>query len=185
MEIPKIRLNYQLLIAALLVAVGIGLRLVPHIPNFAPVAAIALFAGALLGWRMAIWLSLIIMAVSDLFIGFYSGFYFTWIGFLLIAVFGVSLRNSHFLTRVSAGAVGGGMIFYLVSNFGVWLTSTMYPLTFAGLLQSYAMGIPFFRTSLLANLFYAAVLFGSYEVVRYMVVHRRKSVALQTPLVHS
>lgn len=169
METNKI--NTAALIALSLILIGISMRLVPHIPNFAPIGAIALFSGALLGWRTAVWLPLLIMMASDFIIGFYSGILFTWMGFILTAIFGMLFRRSTFTKRVTFGALGSGLIFFIVSNFGTWIASGMYPPTFAGLVECYYMALPFLRTSLLADAMFSIVLFGTFAVAVKMCDH--------------
>ncbi|MEZ5024435.1 MAG: DUF6580 family putative transport protein [Chitinophagales bacterium] len=66
---------------------------------------------------------------------------------------------------VLGGAVGGSMLFYLVSNFGVWLMGTMYTKTFAGLMECYAAGIPFYRGTLFGDVIYSAILFGAFGLI--------------------
>jgi hypothetical protein len=65
--------------------------------------------------------------------------------------------------------MASGMVFFIVSNFGVWVTSGMYAHTLDGLLECYVMALPFFRTSLMADLFYSAVLFGLYAAAVHAV----------------
>lgn len=175
MEARKNTITIQTIIAVALVIAGAALRLAPHVPNFAPVGAIALFGGAVLGWRLAVWLPLAVMMISDLVLGFYSGIEFTWAGFLLVALFGTQLRGARFLTRVTLGTLGSGIIFFIVSNFGSWLTSGMYEPTLEGLVRCYYMALPFFRTSLLADAFYGVLLFGIYEAASaYIAAHQAK-----------
>lgn len=169
MEIRKGAVNWQLIAALLLVVAGTALRLLPHVPNFAPVGAIALFGGVVLGWRLAVWLPLALMICSDFFIGFYPGIEFTWAGFLLVALFGTLLKHVGLAGRIVIGGTASGLLFFIVSNFGVWLTSGMYVHTFNGLVQCYGMALPFFRVSLMADLFYSAVIFGLYELVPNIV----------------
>lgn len=157
-------LSKPLLLAVGLAGLGIVLRVVPHTDNFAPIGAIALFAGAILGLRYALWLPLSIMVVSDLIIGLHSTILFTWGGFLLVALFGTLLQGTRNRYRVPFGAAGGALIFYFVSNFGVWLEGRLYPPTWHGLIDSYVMALPFLRVSFIADLCFAALLFGAYAL---------------------
>lgn len=167
MEIHKPSVKVQLIIALALIACGVMMRFIPHVPNFAPIGAIALFGGVMLNWRLAIWLPLAAMMISDVFLGFYQGIIFTWLGFLLVAGFGMLLKNKNFIKKVALGAPVAAIIFYLVSNFGVWLTSGMYSMTLVGFVDCYVQAIPFFRTTLLGDLFFSGVLFGAYEIATY------------------
>lgn len=151
-------------IAITLIVAGIALRLLPHTGNFAPVGAIALFGGAVLSVRISWWLPLVIMAISDLFLGLHDTIFFTWGGFLLVALFGMSLKNQTSWLRVPLGALGAAIIFFVVSNFGVWVEGKLYPHTWQGLVDCYVIALPFLKTSLLADVVYSAVLFGVYAL---------------------
>ncbi len=152
---------------------AIVLRFLPHPPNFAPVAAMSLFAGCYLSGGAGIILALGAMAISD-FIGhslgiagmhFYSSATMLTVYFAiaLTALVGRALRGR---TRwVPLAAVTGTAIFFLLTNFACWLDPMMgYPRTLAGLGQCYWAAIPFARNSLLGDLFYSAILFGGYAV---------------------
>jgi hypothetical protein len=175
MEIRKIKLSWTQAVAITLIIFGILLRLLPHMPNFAPVGAIALFGGAVLGWRTAVWLPLIIMMGADMVIGMYPGMIFTWAGFVLVSLFGTMLRNASLPVRIGVGAIGSGVIFFIVSNFGVWAVGGLYPHTITGMIDCYYMALPFFRTSLLADLFYSTVLFGTYELAVHFAALRQRA----------
>lgn len=167
MEIRKSTISSQLGIVLSLIGIGVALRFVPHAPNFAPIGAIALFGGALLSWRLAVWLPLAVMMASDMVLGFYPGIEYTWAGFLLVALLGGLFRSRGLLPRILLGGTASATIFFIVSNFGVWLSSGMYAHTAAGFMECYAMALPFFRMTLVADVFYAGVLFGAYELARY------------------
>src|SRR5688572_5997214 len=158
------RVTHNSLIAGALIGAGILLRLIPHAANFAPVGAIALFGGAVLPPMLGWWLPLAIMVVSDLFLGLHGTIIFTWGGFLLVGLFGMTLRNTNNWLRIPLGALGGGLIFYIVSNFGVWAEGKLYAQTLQGLANCYIAGLPFLKMSLLADLVFSAALFGAYAL---------------------
>lgn len=159
----------QTLVAGALIVAGVLLRLVPHMANFAPVGAIALFGGAVLNPRLAILLPLAIMGVSDIILGLHGTVLFTWGGFVLVGLTGMLLRNSSTWVRVPVGAVAGAVIFYTVSNFGVWVEGTLYPHTLQGLLDCYVAGLPFLKVSLMADLVFSAALFGTYALANHRI----------------
>lgn len=175
MEVRKISGRLQVCTGLLLVATGLVVRLLPHAPNVAPVGALAVFAGAALSWRAGLAVPLGIMALSDCIIGLYSGVPYTWLGFGLAGLYGAAaLRHQPFLRRSILGALGGGIIFYLVSNFGVWLQSGMYAHTWQGLLDCYTLALPFFRNSLLADAAYLPLLF-TVHAAGWRLLQRRLS----------
>ncbi|HEX7963305.1 MAG TPA: DUF6580 family putative transport protein [Candidatus Saccharimonadales bacterium] len=169
----EIRINRKLAWVALaLLAFGVLMRLLPHPANLAPVGAIALFGGAVLPRRLAWWLPVAIMVVSDLFIGTYHGIVFTWAGFLLVGLYGMSLRRMHGLPRVVIGVAGSSVIFFLVSNFGVWAQGQLYAHTWTGLAQCYTLALPFFRNTFIGDALYAGLLFGLYAFAQSRVAAR-------------
>ncbi len=166
----EIRINRTLVwVAISLVVFGVVMRLLPHPANLAPVGAIALFGGAVLPRKLGWWLPLAIMIASDLLIGFYNGILFTWAGFLLVGLLGMGLRTMSNWLRVPIGAMAGAIIFFAVSNFGVWLQGHMYAHTWAGLVQCYEMALPFFRNTFFGDFLYSWLLFGVYALATQYV----------------
>ena len=151
-------------------------RLVPHPPNFLSVGGMALFGAAYYNRRylsylipvIAMWLSdlavnnILYAQYFDHFVWFYSGAGFTYGAFLLIVLFGTFILKKVRITNLIAAALGASAIFFAVSNFGVWLSSGLYPHTASGLMSCYAAGLPFFQNTLLGNLFYCGLLFGAF-----------------------
>ena len=166
----EIRVSRPLVWAAVaLVGFGVIMRLLPHPANLAPVGAIALFGGAILPRRLGWWLPLTVMVLSDLLLGLYNGVLFTWLGFVLVGLFAMSLRGQSNWFRVPFGALASAIIFFIVSNFGVWLQGQMYAHTWAGLLQCYHMALPFFRNTFFGDFLYSWLLFGIYALaVRFV-----------------
>lgn len=155
------------LLPVLLILIGIAGRMVPHPPNFAPITAIALFGGFYLPGRYALLVTFAALFLSDLLIGFYGQtMIFVYLSFLISNLVGIILRGNKKLETLVSASLICSIIFFLVTNFGVWLDPlSSYPKTFNGLMQSYFMAIPFFRNTFLGDLFYTGVLFGSYEIL--------------------
>lgn len=154
--------HINLAIALCLIVLAISLRILPHPANFAPVAAVAIFGGAILPRRLAIWTPVAAMAASDLVIGLHNLVALTWGCYALIA-----LASSYFLKKPSfkrglALTISGSLFFFFVTNFAVWLWGGMYERTWAGLIQCFTMAIPFFRNTALSDLIYTGALFGAY-----------------------
>lgn len=160
--VKKSQLN--LLIALCLIAIGVSLRLLPHPANFAPVAAIALFGGAILPRRLAVWIPLAAMVLSDAAIGFHNLIAVTWGCYVLIALASSHWLRNRGLARGAFLTVSSSVFFFVVTNFAVWLTSGMYEHTWAGLARCYSLALPFFRNTLLSDLIYTAALFGVFAL---------------------
>ena len=148
----------------LLFVVGITSRLFPHLPNFAPIIAIALFSGAYLKKKHSLWVPISLYVVSDLIIGLHSVVLFTWGSVLLISLLGRLLRKRRSLTTNLVYALAASFIFFIISNFGVWLNG-WYGYSFSGLVQCYIMAIPFLRISLVANVMYMLLLTSVYSFI--------------------
>jgi hypothetical protein len=154
----------------LIILLAVLARFIPHVPNFSPVYGALLFGGARLKKRDSIWFPVVLLAASDFVLTtFVYHLRIGWVELVQIAAFGSiaaigwSLRQRVTLMRLSIAGVGGATAFYLISNFGVWLGWRMYPPTWAGLVQCYVAGIPFYGYSLLSTVLFSAVLFGLYE----------------------
>lgn len=161
---------FPLMIFSALVALAVVGRLVPHYPNFTPVAATALFGSFLLRRRFAIFIPLTAMLVSDLFIGFYE-----WKIMLVVyaalsfpILFGELLRRRLQVTTVAASSLAASVVFFTTTNFAVWFFGSMYSHGLKGLLECYAAGVPFFKYTLAGDAFWAASLFSAYALVRYV-----------------
>ena len=166
---------------AALILVAALTRLLPHPPNFSPVEAIALFGGAYFASRTwAVLVPLAGMFVSDLVLGaVMGGTYFEyfatpsfWVVYACIALtclMGFGLRGKVSGGRVLGYSLAGSVLFFIVTNFGAWLGASMYPQTMAGLGAAYVAGIPFFQWTVLGTLFYSAVLFGGFALLRRRV----------------
>lgn len=175
MEVPKIITKHaSLLFIIALIAFGIIWRLSPHIPNFAPISAIALIAGLALGWRQSLWTVAGVMVISDVIIGFYPGILWTWLSFALIICLGLAIKSLPAYWRAPIGALSASLVFFLVSNFGTWVASGMYSHTVAGFVQCYVMALPFLKATLLSDFFFITIALIAYEAVSYS----RKKVAI-------
>lgn len=166
---------YHLVNPFLIITFAALLRLLPHPPNVAPIAAMALFGGVYLNKKYALIFPLLALFISDLFIGFYgaSMMAFVYGSFLLTGCIGIFLKNHKKPAVIIAASLFSSLLFYLITNFGVWLTGTLYPKTLSGLLESYIMAIPFFRNTLIGDLLYTGIFFGSYELVLKFLIPKR------------
>ena len=154
----------------LIIGLAVAARLLPHPPNFAPIAAMALFGGAYLSPRYAILVPLLALFLSDLFIGFYSPVVMISVygSFVLTGALGIWLKKRRNPRNMVLAAVGSSLLFFLITNFAVWAAGA-YARDPSGLLQSYVAGLPFLKNTLAGDLFYTISFFGGYELALKLV----------------
>lgn len=142
-------------------------RLLHVVPNVSPIAAMALFAGAQFAdRRMAFMVPLAAMLISDLVLGLHATLPFVYAAFALTVLMGLLLRGRSSPLAVLGTATAASLLFFLLSNLGVWLTMDMYPPTAEGLAQAYAAGLPFYRNTLAGDLLFTGLLFGGFAVAQ-------------------
>jgi hypothetical protein len=174
----NVKENYFLLTIFIVLAgaLAMGVRLLPHAPNFTPMGALALFVGAYLArtHKAALLIPVLLMFLSDLFIGFYDLrlMAVVYASFLVYGIIGMFVIKQKSAPTVLLGSIGGALFFYLATNFAVWAFSPFYTHNIQGLLLSYEMALPFFRFTLLGDLFFTGVFFGSYEFVIHFLRQR-------------
>ena len=173
------KLNLQTGILCIIILLAAFTRIMPHPPNFSPMAAIGLFGAAHFSkkWQAffiplaGIWLSDLVINNyvynSSTFIWFYGGFIWQYLSYAVIIVAGLFIFDK----GISAGKTVGAMlsssgIFFLISNFGVWAGGLMYPKNIGGLLTCYAAGIPFVHNTILSDVLFTTVLFGTYYLLQ-------------------
>ncbi len=172
------------IVAFIVFVVGL-FRLVPHafsLPgmfNFSPLGGMALFGAAYFSRKyMAFLLPFLALWISNLLVNnlFYSRFYdgFVWftnwevyLAFAMIVVLGFGMLKKISPGRVLAASLSASVLFFLVTNFFVWYSGTMYPKNAGGLLTCYVSAIPFFWNTLAGDLLYAALLFGGFEWMKH------------------
>ena len=154
------------LLSAILAAAS--LRLVPHPPNFSPIDAMALFSGAYLGRRwLAFAAPFLALLLSDAVLGFYQGMEFQYVSVVLIVILGAIVLPRTSIPRVGAASLASSILFFVVSNFGVWLAGSTslhpyYAPNVAGLIACYVSAIPYWGYTVAGDLFYSAAIFGLY-----------------------
>ena len=159
------------MLAILLLAFGIGSRLLAHAPNFTPIISLALFSGVYLPRRYALWLPLVLMILSDLMIELHDTIFFTWGSVLLITAIGLWVKNHKNFGTILGANVVAAILFFLITNFGAWLS--LYPHTMEGLKNCYVLAIPFFRNTFFSTMLYSVILFGSFEFIALRVKKTR------------
>ena len=172
--------NITLIVA--LIFLGISSRFlflvdgVPSIPNFTAIGAVALFGSYFLRKKSSIVIPLLVLWVSDLVLNnvvyaeYFDSFSFfgdPWVygGFVATILVGWYLIKKLSVKNVVSASILGALIFFIITNFSVWLTSGLYTKDISGFFTCYIKAIPFFRNALLGNLFFSAVLFGAYSLI--------------------
>ena len=139
------------------IAIAILFRLVPHLPNVTPIAAAALFSGVYFTNKTyAFVIPLLIMFLSDLFLGFSGITLFVYAAFALVSYIGISSKKMTLKTILLSS-----ISFFIITNFGVWLLA--YPKSLNGLLECYTLAIPFFRNSLIGDFVFSGILYFGFE----------------------
>ena len=141
-------------------------RFIPHPPNFTSLIALSFYVPALLGMRY-IPAVIISFAITDFIIGYHTGTHWTW-GSVLIIGFISSYFTKDLFFRL-LGAVFAGVIFFLITNFGVW-TSGMYGYTFKGLLNCFVLAIPFFTFTLISTLIYSVIIETFFKIYKVKIL---------------
>ena len=163
-----------------------AMRLLPHPPNMTPVAAMALFGGVYFATkRTAFLVPLAAMYLSDLVLGFfvYDFGWFHWFmpfvyaSFAVTVCLGLLIRRRLTLLTVGEAALTGSVLFFILTNFGVWLAGNLYPKTVAGLISCYVAAVPFFRNMLVGDAAYTLVLFGGFALAQRFLPFLREEPA--------
>ncbi len=169
------------LIAVVALIVGaVASRLVPHPWNLTSVAAVALFSGAYLDdRRLAFAVPLAALLISDTVLGFYKGMAVVYLGFALIVGLGVLLRRHRSAPVIAGATLAGSLLFFGLSNLGVWAFGGLYPHSLAGLGSCFVAALPFYRGTLEGDVLYSAILFGGFALLeRKVTVLREPASAL-------
>ena len=127
----------------------------------------ALFGGAYFSdRRVAFIVPFLALLLSDVLIGLHDTMVYVYAGFALTVVIGVWIGQKLNISRIAIAVLVASGLFFVITNFGAWVTSGLYPMTAEGLLQAYIAAIPFFQNSLLGNLVFTALLFGGYALLQ-------------------
>lgn len=154
-------------ILTLMIFAAAFIRLIPHPPNFAPIAAMALFGGAYFNKKWAAFLvPLAAMFITDLILGFHETMWAVYLSFALIVVIGMTMLKAKKVSSIFLASVISSVSFFIITNFGIWLSTSYYAKTGVGLAACYTAAVPFFHQTLLSDLFFVGVLFGLYQLAK-------------------
>ncbi len=174
----------NLLFVIVLILSAAASRLLPHPPNFTPVGAMALFAGAVMGSRFISYLiPVLAMFMADLalnnivyaeysegFVWFTEGAIWIYGGILAMVFLAPKLIKKISAKSIVLASLVGAAVFFLLSNFGVWLGGALYAKSLTGLIACYGAALPFFLNSILGNLVFGGAMFGIYHLVQTKVL---------------
>lgn len=164
-----------------LIGIGVAGRLIPHVPNMTPLTAITLAGSRYVGRTWAIAIPIAAMLVSDVVIGWYDWRILASV-YLSVALMGLlsfSVRKRIGMLTSGVVVIGSSLVFFLITNFAVWLFSPWFDKSFSGLMYAYELGIPFFRSMMIGDLIYTPLLFGAIELALLLSVlpHPRRAAA--------
>ena len=146
---------------------GAVMRLVPHWPNFTPIAAMALFAGANIKKKnLAFLIPFAALFLSDMVLGFHKWMIAVYISFAMVVFIGMWLRSRIKVGSVLLATLGSSILFFIITNFAMWIGSPIYPQNMAGLIECYTLAIPFMNNGVLGDLFYSTIFFGGFYFVQ-------------------
>ena len=155
----------NLVVATGLILAVAATRFLPHPPNFSPVMAVALFGSAVFANRyVGIALAIAAMLVSDIFLGMHSTLPFVYAAMLLAAYLGLRLRENRTALKIAGVTVAGSVLFFVVTNLGVFIMQDLYAKNLQGLGECFAMALPFFQNSLAVDMLFTAVLFTMHHL---------------------
>src|SRR5579871_5675106 len=166
--------NIRPIAVALTILSALG-RLLPHPPNVTPVGSSSLFAGARLNGWMAYLLPILVMAVTDPFVGGYTrSTPIIYLSFLISVWIGRRLATSENPLRIGTACLISSLQFFLLTNFATWMFGTWYAKSMSGLATCYVAALPFFGYTLLGDLVFTAAIFGLYAVLTRTVATSEK-----------
>ena len=140
-------------------------RLIPHPSNFAPVLALGIFSGFYFrNFILSFFIVISSMFIGDIFLGFHNTMIFTYSSLAVAVLIGLFLKNFNILGILIAG-ITSSIAFFIVTNFGAWLTLDMYEKNLSGLFHSYVLAIPFYHNTLLSTLLYLFLIKVIFELV--------------------
>jgi hypothetical protein len=173
--------RFLVLISMILMAAAS--RLIPHPPNVTSLTAVALFGGAYFSdRRLAFLVPLSALFLSDLVLGFYHHMEVVYLSFALIVTIGLWLQKHRTALPIAGAALASSVLFFGITNFGVWALDALYPKTLQGLVACYLAAIPFFRNTLLGDLLYTAILFGGFALLENRLPALRDPAATKAAL---
>ena len=160
--------NRKNILAILVLLILVFFRLIPHPPNFTPILAISVFSGIKFKSNLfSYFVPVLAMFLSDAIIGFHSGIYLTYATLIIAAA--VSRR----FNNINLAALSSSFLFFLITNFYVWVISSTYSKTFIGIIECYTLAFPFFAMTLLSTFFFTYCLFYGFSYISSIQLYQK------------
>jgi hypothetical protein len=160
--------NKYLLLTVLIVLVSLSNIFLSDIPNFSPIASVALFSGFYFSnKKLALVIPIFCILISDLIIGFHSLMWAVYLSFSLIVILGFFMKTAS-PKNVILNSIFSAILFFLITNFAVWIVGSFYSNDISGLTLCFYMGLPFFKYTLLSSVIFSTILFGGLEVINQL-----------------
>ena len=155
-------MNYKnIVLIILFIFCTVMTRLAPHPPNFTPLISIVIFCGIIFKNKYGFLIPFIAMFISDIWLGFHNVLFYVYFSLLIIFTMSYLYKNNNNLKNIIYLSFSGSILFFIISNFGVWIIG--YPNTFQGFIACYYAAIPFFHNTLLSTLIYSTIFSLSYQ----------------------
>lgn len=156
------------ILAVLVILVLVFFRLIPHPPNFTPILAISVFSGIKFKSNLfSYFVPVLAMFLSDAIIGFHSGMY------LIYATLIIAAAVSKRFNNLNLAALSSSFLFFLITNFHVWVISSIYPKTLLGIIECYTLALPFFAMTLLSTFFFTYSLFYGFSYLSSIHLYQK------------
>ena len=162
--------NRTIIYSILVIVLLVQLRLIPHPPNFTPILAASIFSGFYFRhFFVGLFIIIFSMFLGDLYLGFHSTMFFTYISLAVAVILGFLIKNLKFSGIIFSGLVSS-FSFFIITNFGAWITLDMYEKSLAGLMNSYILAIPFFQNTLISTFLYLFL----FKIFFEFIVNKKK-----------
>ena len=156
----------DLMIPIIMMTLLVISRMISDIPNFTATIALIMFTSYIIRDKfLSVLVILVSQIISDLYIGIYSSMFFVYGAYVFIALLSPIIMNKLSFKSVLISSLVTPTIFYIVSNFGVWITGSTYPLSLDGLIMCYVAGIPFFDETLLSTVVFSVTIYAMMKLI--------------------
>lgn len=160
------------IVAGALLVFAVLMRVLPHLPNFSPMIAIAVVSGYYFRGHIMAWMiPLLAVCISDTWLGFYSIMPVVWMTYVVIAIATRRIMRRDGFGYSLVASIGAASLFFIVTNLAVWIEGALYLRTLGGLIDCFVAALPFFRASLMSTIYYTLVLFAIGRIAKSYRLH--------------